>query len=199
MATADRAAWDERYAKSPSVWGAAANIFVMAALEGRTPGRALDLACGEGRNALWLAGNGWHVDAVDFSAVALAKGRARAESAGLPVEWVDADVTEYQPEPAAYDAVVIAYLQLPTATLEPVLTRAAAAVAPGGVLVVVGHDAANLTDGVGGPQDPGVLYSVDRLAGAAAPLRIDRAERVERHISGAERPALDALLIATRA
>lgn len=194
----DRSAWDERYAQQESVWGGSANVFVVRALEARVPGRALDLACGEGRNALWLAELGWRVTAVDFSAVALAKGRAQADAAGVSVDWVEADVTEFQPEAGAFDAVVIAYLQLPVTVVKPVIARAAAAVAPRGVLIVVSHDAANLAEGVGGPQDPSVLHTVPQLVDAVAPLTVVQAERVERRVPGADRPALDALVVATR-
>jgi SAM-dependent methyltransferase len=194
----DQAAWDERYRQTSSVWGAAPNVFVEQVLSGRRPGTALDLACGEGRNALWLAGRGWRVSAVDFSPVALDKGRQQAEAHGLDLDWIEADVTGYRPPPGAFDVVLIAYLHLPGTALEPVLHRAAEAVAPGGTLLVVGHDAANLAQGVGGPQDPEVLYTAQVLAGNATGLHIERAERVTRRVPNAERPALDTLLVAVR-
>lgn len=194
----DQQGWDERYRQSASLWGASANVFVADALAALAPGRALDLACGEGRNALWLAERGWRVTAVDFSAVALAKGRAQADARALSVEWVEADVTGYQPEPGAFDAVVIAYLHLSKAALEQVLRRAAAALAPAGTLVAVGHDATNPAEGVGGPQNPDILYDARTLADAVPGLRVERAGRVRRQVPGADRPALDALLIASR-
>ncbi|MBS2965339.1 class I SAM-dependent methyltransferase [Actinocrinis puniceicyclus] len=198
MAVMDQTAWDERYRQTQSVWGSAPNVFVERLFSGLEPGRALDLACGEGRNALWLAGRGWRVTAVDFSAVALAKGRAQARARGLDLDWVAADVTGYRPQPAAFDAVLVAYLHLPGDVLGPLLRGAAEAVAPGGTLLVVGHDAANPAEGVGGPQDPEVLYTAAALAGHVPGLHIERAERVERRVPGADRPALDSLLVATR-
>lgn len=194
----DETAWDERYRQAQWVWSAAPNQFAAEALGEREPGYALDLACGEGRNALWLAEKGWRVTGVDFSQVALGKARALAEARGLLVDWVAADVTDYRPERGAYDAVLIAYLHLAPPRLASVLRHAASALAPGGMLVVVGHDAANPAEGVGGPQDPDILYTPEAVAGELAELRVERAERIRRPVEGAPRPALDTLVIATR-
>jgi 2-polyprenyl-3-methyl-5-hydroxy-6-metoxy-1,4-benzoquinol methylase len=134
----DASGWDARYASSDLVWGAEPNQFVAQELAGVPAGRALDLAAGEGRNAIWLAGLGWRVTAVDFSGVALDRGRQLAAARGLQVDWVQADLRGYRPEPGGYDAVVVAYLHLVPAELTEVLGRAAAAVAPGGRMVVWG-------------------------------------------------------------
>ena len=92
--TMDRAAWDARYSEKDLVWGAEPNRFVETELGGREPGgRALDLACGEGRNSIWLAKRGWEVTAVDFSVVAVERGRKLAAQQGVEVEWVAADAT----------------------------------------------------------------------------------------------------------
>jgi SAM-dependent methyltransferase len=202
----DRAEWDARYAATDLIWTAAPNRWVEAELADLPSGRALDLACGEGRNALWLAGRGWRVTAVDFSGVALAKGRRAAQAAGDGpadrIDWVEADLLTYQAEPHGYDAVVIAYLQLPANERRVVVSRAAMALAEGGVALVVAHDAANLAGGVGGPPDPAVLYTADDvrsdLAVSRVPLRIDRAEQVLRTVEGEPRPAIDLLVRATR-
>src|SRR5256885_5950743 len=82
----DADGWDQRYAGADLVWSAAPNRFVGEELADRPPGRVLDLACGEGRNALWLAAPGWQATAGDFSRVAVAQGRARAQAPGLPAE-----------------------------------------------------------------------------------------------------------------
>jgi len=193
----DSLAWDEAYRQAPKLWGAAPNRFVEQQLATREPGRALDLACGNGRNALWLARNGWKVTAVDFSAVALAAGAEQARAEGLEVEWFQHDATVYVPEAGAFDAVVIAYLQLPEEQLNKALRAAATAVAPGGRLVIVGHDLTNLADGVGGPQDPAVLYTPGAVAAQLAPLRVLSAERVTRTVEGVDgRSAIDTLVVA---
>lgn len=196
----DRASWDERYGGSDLVWSAAPNQFLEAEAVDLKPGRALDVACGEGRNALWLATKGWAVTAVDFSAAGIATGRRRADEIGVEVDWVVADVREWEPEPGAFDLVAIAYLQLPAASLRTVLGHAVAGLAPGGTLVAVGHDLANLTDGYGGPQDPTVLWNVEVFEAALEHLEVEKAEVVERHDATADgaRIALDTLVRATR-
>ncbi|GAA1965761.1 class I SAM-dependent methyltransferase [Catenulispora subtropica] len=195
----DRELWEARYGAARSVWGWAPNRFVAEVLGPLSPGRALDLACGEGRNALWLADLGWRATAVDFSENALTRGRAQAAEHGLDVEWVAADVLEYRPEPAAYDAVVIAYLHLGPDKLGTVLRHAEAALAPGGTLVVVGHDVTNIADGVGGPQDPAILLTPELVTERLSGLRVTRAERVHRQTDLAAQPAIDTLVVAQAA
>ena len=194
----DSTAWNERYHQAEWVWSLAPNRFVAEQLAGLSPGRALDLACGEGRNALWLARQGWRVTAVDFAEVALDKGRRRAAKDGLELEWIAADLTVYVPEPGGFDLVLIAYLHLQPGDMRAVLSRAANALAPSGMLFVVGHDATNPAEGVGGPQDPGILYTPETIATSLDTLRIDRAERVKRPVDGAPRPAIDTLVVAVR-
>lgn len=194
----DSTEWDQRYQQAEWVWSLAPNRFVAEQLADLSPGRALDLACGEGRNALWLARQGWQVTAVDFSEVALGKGRERAAKDGLELDWLAADLTSYVPEPGGFDLVLIAYLHLSPHDTPTVLRRAAAALAPGGTLFIVGHDATNPAEGFGGPQDPSVLYTPDTIAASLTALRVERAERVTRPVEGAPRPAIDTLVIAHR-
>jgi SAM-dependent methyltransferase len=190
----DAAAWDERYRATPLVWGAEPNRWVASALASLSPGRALDLACGEGRNAIWLAGRGWAVTAVDFSAVAIEKGRAVAPA----VDWVCADAVSYAPE-RPVDLVVICYLQLPADQRRRAVQSALSALRPGGTLFVVGHDTRNLTEGTGGPQDAAVLFTPDDIVADAGPaLRVIRAESVLRPVDGADRAAIDALVLGVR-
>lgn len=196
----DSAGWDSRYQAAELVWGGEPNRFVAAEFTATTPGRALDLATGEGRNAIWLAQAGWQVTAVDFSAVAIDRGRRLAERQGVTVEWVVADVRDYQPAPGAFDAVIVAYLHLPANDLNPILTRAAHAVAAGGRILVVGHDVTNIADGIGGPQDPAILYTPDAIVAALPGLRILSAERVHRPVptEGSTVDAIDTLASAVR-
>lgn len=194
----DSKAWDERYRNTGSVWGAAPNRFVVDVFGDRAPGRVLDLACGEGRNALWLAGRGWSVTAVDFAPAAVERGRAAAEAAGLDIAWVVADLLTHRPPAGSFDAVLLAYLQLPAEAMATVLAGASAALAPGGLVMVVGHDLRNLAEGVGGPQDPEVLYAPSDIAEALPGLRIQHAESVLRPVDGAVRSAIDALVVAVK-
>jgi SAM-dependent methyltransferase len=194
----DRSDWNARYAATDLVWGAEPNRFVVAELESRTPqGRALDLACGEGRNAIWLAEHGWTVTAVDFSDVAIERARKLAEGRGVEVEWLRADLASYEPPAGAFQLVLIAYLQLPGAELRGVLARAAAALAPAGELLMIGHARRNLAEGVGGPRDPAVLWTPDEIDGAlrALGLSVQRCEHVQRSVDPADgsREAVDVL------
>lgn len=182
----DAAGWDARYAKG-QVWSSEPNRFfaeVVEALAG-APGRALDLACGEGRNAVWLAERGWDVTAVDFSAVGVDRGRAGAAARRADVRWVVSDLAGYDLGVEAWDLVAHVYLHWPTAEREPFLRRCAAAVAPGGVLVVVGHDRDNIAHGHGGPQDPDVLTTPEEQAALfrTAGLEVVRAGQVRRSIT----------------
>lgn len=196
----DRVAWDERYRSRDLVWGVDPNRFLAEETGALEPGRALDLACGEGRNALWLAGRGWQVTAVDFSGVAIERARSLARDRGLTVDWVEADVVGWKAPAEAFDLVVMLYLHLPAEQRRRVVLDARAALAPGGTLLVVGHDSTNITDGYGGPQDPAVLYGPDDVAADLEGLVVERAERVTRQVTteAGDRTAVDVLVRARR-
>lgn len=198
----DAADWDDRYRGAELVWTVEPNRFVEEQTAGLSPGTALDLAAGEGRNALWLAEQGWEVTAIDFSEVAIDRGRRFAEERGVEVDWQVADVTTVSYGEAAYDLVVVSYLQLPRELLSDVHARAAAAVAPGGTLVIVGHDRTNLAHGYGGPQDLGVLIDPDETVShiRGAGLEVVQAGRVTRPVDtdAGHRNAIDALVVARR-
>jgi SAM-dependent methyltransferase len=193
-----RDAWNTRYAGEELVWSLEPNRFVAEEAADLVAGRALDVACGEGRNAIWLARQGWDVVAVDFSSVGLDKARRLAGAAGVSVDWREADVTGWDP-PGEFDLVVVSYLQLSQPELEAVFSRIVPSVASGGTIIVVGHDRRNLDEGVGGPPDPAVLLDAAQIVALLDDLEIERAEVVERPVEGAERPALDTLVRARRA
>jgi SAM-dependent methyltransferase len=174
------AEWNARYEAEDLVWSATPNRLLVEQVTGLRPGRALDIAAGEGRNALWLAAEGWQVTAVDFAAAGLDKGRRRAAALGLDVTWVEADARHWLAPPASFDLVVLLYLQLPAAELREALVGAGFALGPGGTLLVIGHDVRNLDEGVGGPQDRDVLLDPAEVATALRGLEIERAETVER-------------------
>lgn len=196
----EREDWDRRYRGTELLWTARPNRFVVEELWELPPGRALDLGAGEGRNAVWLAERGWRVTAVDFSPVALDKARRLAQARGVSVDWVLADLRGYQPEPAAYDLVLVAYLQLLPAGRAAVLHGAVAALARHGTLLVIGHDLTNLGEGVGGPQDPAVLYTSEAIVAELDGLTVRRAGRVRRPVDTASGTgeAVDTLVRATR-
>ncbi len=188
-----RAYWNERYAGDPQVFGLEPNRFVAENLAGLMPARVLDLGAGQGRNALWLASQGHRVTAVDLSDVAIARLADLAADHGLAVDAVAADLLDWDPEAAGFDLVLLSYLQLVPDQREAVHRSAVTALAPGGRLFLVAHHRDNLTEGVGGPQIPEVLYDEDQLRADFATLHLDRLARVTRpvEVDGETRNALD--------
>ncbi|MFV9457227.1 class I SAM-dependent methyltransferase [Rhodococcus sp. NM-2] len=196
----DAAAWDERYSQSDLVWGAPPNAVVVERVTSLPRGRALDLACGEGRNAHWLATRGWEVTGLDYSAVAVDKARRVAAEAPRSVrERLDyrvADVTDTDVG-GEYDLVLMIYLHLAPEERLQVVNRAISALKPDGILMILGHDAVNLSQGVGGPQDAEILYTPDDLVNAfGGQLSVDVAERRFRETDAGT--AIDALVVAHR-
>lgn len=201
----DAADWDRRYEGVDYVWEVEPNRFVAEQVLPLTPGRALDLGAGEGRNTVWLATRGWDATAVDFSAAGMAKAERLAGDHGVTVTTVVANALTYDVGDAAWDLVLLSYLQLPTHERLAVVRRAVAGVAPGGTLLVVAHDRINLERGYGGPQDPDVLYDVDETVAAIAGTGVDGIEPVVRTVVGrvvtkddGEHVALDTLVVARR-
>ena len=194
--------WDRRYSGTAVVWGHQPNRWVAAELNGLPPGRALDLGAGEGRHAVWLAGRGWEVEAVDFSAAGLQTGRrqATAEGVGDRITWTVADATAFAAAPDSLDLALLAYLQLPEDLLENAVASAAAALTAGGRFLLVSHDLANLAGGNGGPQDPNVLQTPKQVSDwlASAGLTVLTAETRSRPVAGSLRPALDCVVMAIR-
>ncbi|PZG08443.1 FAD-dependent oxidoreductase [Nonomuraea aridisoli] len=133
--------WDGRYGESERIWSGEPNVALVREAADLTPGTALDLGCGEGGDAIWLARRGWRVTAVDISRVALERAAAQAAEAGVGdrVDWQRHDLGASFPE-GSYDLVSACYLHSPVdMPREKILRAAASAVAPGGVLLVVGH------------------------------------------------------------
>lgn len=195
--------WNQRYATEEFIWTVDANRVLMSTAATLAPGSALDLAAGEGRNAVWLARQGWNVRAVDFSDVAMEKGErlAAARNVSDRIDFQQADLRSYEPELFRFDLVMLIYLHIPQVELVPILVRAARAVAPGGTFLLVAHDSANLEHGYGGPQDPAMLYTAEQVVAALGnELQIDKAGRVDRPVRTDEgtRVAIDCLVRGTR-
>jgi SAM-dependent methyltransferase len=196
-----RERWNRRWSGEERVHASTApSRFLVAEVAGLRPGAALDLGCGAGRNAVWLAEQGWRVTAVDFSDVALGMARALADERRVAVEWIEADALGWTPPPRAYDLVCVLYLQLPAPERRVALARAAEAVRPGGTLLVLGHDLENLTAGWGGPTQADVLFTPDDVVAEIGDLRVEKAQRVTRGVQdeAAPRAAIDALVRARR-
>ena len=194
----DAKAWNQRYASREPVWSLEPNVFVVRELLGETPGTAVDLAAGEGRNAIWLARHGWRVTAVDFAQAGLDRGAALAGD--LPITWVCADVTTWT-APLPVGLVLVAYLQLEPHARAAAVGNAWRSLAVGGTLLWVAHDSSNLTEGTGGPTDPAVLMTAEDVladldaigaaygvvsAGRVARQVTDGAGHVHGHVHGHE-------------
>ena len=189
------------------MWSATPNQWVEQLTADLPVGRVLDLAGGEGRNALWLACRGWQATVVDFSQVALDRvselAAKRLGAGDQHVTTLRADVRTYRPTPGSFDLVLLVYLHLPADHRRTVVRSAASAVAPGGRLLVVAHDSKNLAGGFGGPQDPLLLYTADDVAAdlVGTGLAIERSEAVLRTVvtDDGPRDAIDAVLMAINA
>jgi SAM-dependent methyltransferase len=134
-----QAEWDKRYAVEGRLWSGRPNGALVTEVAGLPPGRALDVGCGEGADAVWLARAGWQVTGLEVSGIALQRAAGHAQDAGVPVQWVHAGLAEAALPPASFDLVSAQYpalLRTPDAAAERALL---AAVAPGGVLLLVHH------------------------------------------------------------
>jgi len=187
--------WDARYEEDDLVWSAEPNTFLPPIVAGLEVGTALDLACGEGRNSIWLAAAGWDVVGVDFSGVAIDK--AKRMAGDIFVDWQVADATRYEPR-RAFDLVIIIYVHLDPDAMRALFDTAAGALTPGGTLIAVGHALRNLTDGVGGPSYPDILWTEDKIAPLVNDLGIVSLGEVLRPVDGSEVDAIDMLVHATK-
>jgi len=192
--------WDDRHRDDDHFTHKSPNRFVVGAVEKLKPGTALVLAAGQGHNAVWLTTQGWKVTALDYSAVAIEKAAALAAESGVEMAFEQADLLEWQPA-SEHDLVTIVYLQIPSPDRHNVWRKAVEAVAPGGHLLLVGHDSRNLEEGYGGPSHESVLYTASeaaRVVGEA--LHIERSETVIRpvELEDGTRYAIDNLVLARR-
>ena len=189
------------------MWSAGPNVFVEQVLSSVTPGLALDVAAGEGRNAIWLAEQGWSVTAADFSEVAVERMReiagARLGDGAGSLRAVVSDATGPAPSPEGadgYDLVLFSYLQLPRESWGRAVASGVAATAIGGRVLIVLHAVRNLGEGVGGPQDASVLHDPEDVLASVAdlPVDVEIAQLRHREVEGASRPALDTLVLLRR-
>ena len=202
----DQAFWEEFYRSASTVWSGEPNPQLVSEVAALRPGAALDAGCGEGADAIWLARRGWRVTAADLSQVALqrAADRARrldAEVAGR-ITWQHADLTVWPPPAGAFDLVSAQYLHFPRSVREPLQRRLAGAVAPGGTLLIVGHDPSDIGSGAHRP-DPDLLCTADQAAACLEPgqWQIAAAEARPRQVTGPDGQVItirDAVLLATR-
>ncbi|WP_250003784.1 bifunctional 2-polyprenyl-6-hydroxyphenol methylase/3-demethylubiquinol 3-O-methyltransferase UbiG [Actinoplanes sp. M2I2] len=162
----DEQAWDARYSENDRIWSGDANVVLVREVGDLPAGRALDLGCGEGGDAIWLARRGWQVTAVDISGVALARAQKHASEAGVTVDWQKRDLLTDFPE-GEFDLVSAQFLHFwGRFDREGILRRAAAAVAPGGILLIEGHldtGPVRRAEHENAPELPGPAEVIERL------------------------------------
>jgi len=199
--------WEERYRARPAIWSGRPNPQLVAEAADLAPGRALDVGSGEGADAIWLAERGWQVTGVDISTVALGRAAAHAEAAGAEVagriEWVHADLREQPPAEGRYDLVSAQFMHLPGETRREVFARLAAAVAPGGTLLIVGHHPSDLRTSAHRMHFPDMMYTAEEVAAGLDPdvwtvLVAESRPRTVVDPEGHEIRISDAVLVARR-
>ncbi len=196
----ERDLWNDRYAEKGALWGARPNQFVVDRIRGMTPRRVLDLGSGQGRNAIWLARQGHQVTAVDISDVATAQAGEQAVAAGVEVSFEAADLQSWEPPEAAFDLVVLAYVQAPKPIRKRVHATAARALVVGGQVLVVAHHPDNREHGVGGPPVPEIRFAEADLEDDFPGFEIVENNRVLRRVDTGTvaGDAIDIVFIATK-
>jgi SAM-dependent methyltransferase len=205
MTTFDQSFWERRWSQvlgehADRVAHRPPNAHLIAEVRKLRPGLALDAGCGHGSDTLWLAARGWRVTAVDFSATALAHGRSTAEAVGPEVaeriDWVEGDLATWIPRPSRYDLVACLYIHV-AGSVDEMVRRMAAAVAPGGTLFLVGHGPIDPATGAPTAAADQVQVSVEAAAAALDPGRWEFivAEDLPRATAGT---GVDAVICARR-
>lgn len=178
-----RQMWNDRYADKDLVWSAGPNELFAREVKNLRPGKALDVACGEGRNAIWLAEQGWNVTAIDFSDVAIEKGRQIAARREVNVNWIAEDVSSWQLPRHEFDLVAVLYLHTTIDEREQWLEKVISSIKPSGTFIYIAHDIDNIKNGVGGPQDPALLPTVAEITNGLKGFSIENAGVIERPVA----------------
>jgi SAM-dependent methyltransferase len=167
----DEAFWDARYGGADAIWSGNPNPQLVAEAADLAPGAALEVGCGEGADAIWLAQRGWQVTATDLSGVALGRAAGHAEAAGVAdrIEFRHVDITEWAIPESAFDLVTAQFMQLPSLQRVQLHRRLAAAVAPGGSLLVVGHHPSDLEGEMPRPRLRDWMFTSDDVAAVLDP------------------------------
>ncbi|WP_078287582.1 class I SAM-dependent methyltransferase [Mycobacterium sp. D16R24] len=168
----DEKSWDEFYQSHDALWSGNANPQLVNEISTLPPRTALDAGCGEGGDAIWLAQKGWQVTGMDFAETALRRAADNATRAdpelATRITWMQADLTTWQPS-RRFDLVTSHFMHLPTKLREPVFTALAAAVAPGGTLLIVGHHPSDMQAAIGRPDLPDWYFTAEDIADGLDP------------------------------
>jgi SAM-dependent methyltransferase len=203
-----QAAWEARYNAAPGgIWSGNPNPVLVTEAAGLKPGTALDVGCGEGADALWLAERGWKVTGTDISTVALKRAAIQGESRGLDVDWQHVDLLAEPPKPRSYNLVSTHFLQLPPDKRRALYAHLADAVVPGGTLLVVGHHPADMLAVMGRTNAAArvheMTFTAEELATELDPdawevLAVDARPRKAKHPEGHEVAIRDTVLVARK-
>lgn len=174
--------WDERYTAEEYAYGTQPNDFLVAQAARIPPGRVLCLAEGQGRNAVWLAQQGYTVTAVDLSAVGLAKAQHLAASRGVSLATIQADLAEFEIEPQAWEGIVSIFGHLPRAIRQRLYRQAAHGLRPGGVFLLEAYTPKQLEYRTGGPADLDMLVSLADVLTELPGLEWEIAREIERDV-----------------
>lgn len=181
---ADAEEWDERYSRSDRVWSGDPNGALVDEVADRERGRALDVGCGEGADAIWLASHGWRVTALDVSAVALGRARTRAAQAGLDIEWLHAGLLDAGLEPGSFELVSAQYPALKRTPGQDQERLLAGLVAPGGTLLFVHHDLSAVPRHARPEHSDGLIRPEQVLAALDGDWTVERNGTRERRVAG---------------
>jgi 2-polyprenyl-3-methyl-5-hydroxy-6-metoxy-1,4-benzoquinol methylase len=203
----EEATWEERYRANPAVWSGRPNPQLVAEAAELAPGRALDVGSGEGADAVWLAERGWRVTAVDISTTALQRAASHAATAGTEIaeriDWTHTDLRDQAPAEGAYDLVSSQFMHLPGEARRKLFARLAAAVAPGGTLLIVGHHPSDLRTTAHRMHVPGMMFTGEEVASSLDPttwelLAAESRPRAAVDPDGRDITIHDAVLVARR-
>jgi SAM-dependent methyltransferase len=195
--------WDERYATHDHVWSGRPNPRLVEYAAHLPPGLALDVGCGEGADVVWLAERGWRATGADVSVVALDKARRHAGEAGVAdrTGWVHVDLVAGDPLPGGADLVSAMYLHVPESQFDRVYGEIAAAVRPGGTLLVAGHHPAERETDLRNPHLGHLLFPPERVTAVLGTgWQVEVADAVTREVEkdGEPRTATDTVVVARR-
>jgi SAM-dependent methyltransferase len=174
--------WDEKYSADDYIYGTEPNRFLEERTADLPPGEVLSLAEGEGRNAVYLAGLGYRVTAVDHSQVGLAKAQRLAAEKGVEIETICADLAHFELGEDRWDAIVSIFGHLMPEVRRQVYARIPAALKPGGILLLEAYTPDQMGRGTGGPRSVDLLVTADMLRAELAGLEFLHLEELEREV-----------------
>jgi len=178
--------WDDKYSGDSYLFGTRPNRFLVESVAGVTPCPALSLGEGEGRNAVYLAGLGFDVTAVDQSAVGLRKARQLAQNFNVPLTTVQADLNDYTIAPNSWNLIMAFFVHLPSAERAPLHRKVVQGLRPGGIYILEGLSPEQFKLAQRGPKDPDQCYSLAVVRGELAGLDFRIAQQVIRLLDDAE-------------